>query len=95
MRKRWQHFVVAEKKAPNLSKSRRIRYPVPDRIRSLRDAAVGAWERFLLDKLLAAIHAKLAPIHSPPGVQLSAALLDRNPFVDHLAAVRTAANGCI
>ena len=66
-----RHLIIAE--------SRRIRYPVPDRIRSCYEIArccCRSWdgERFLRDELLTAIHAKLTPIHSSRGVRLRGSL---------------------
>jgi hypothetical protein len=46
----------------------------------------------LLHELLAAIHAKLAAVHTCGGVRLFTALLERNPLVDDLAAVGTKAD---
>ena len=52
-------------------------------------------ESILLDELLPAIDAELTLLCPPGGMDLLAALLDRDLVIDNRAAVRTAANSCI
>ena len=52
-------------------------------------------ESVLLDQLHSAVHAELTLLHPTSAMGLLAALLDRDLVIDHHAAVRTAANGCV
>ena len=52
-------------------------------------------ESVLLDQLPSTVHAELTLLHLSVGMDLLAALLDRDLVIDHRATVRTAANRCV